>query len=131
MQWLERAMPMRIAVAGRMDYCPLMTFIAEDAMLRREKIIFLLDRKGEKHRWFWGFIYGHDGSTTLINYDEVPKGQWYHYEVDLLDPQVWVDPRGWPLPSLAKLISISMGGNGWDFEGRMDNVRLRAGREVD
>lgn len=87
-------------------------------------VIAFTDNKGERFEWAHGFLYRHDGSTRLVNYTRVPKGQWVHFETDLFAAENWVDGWGMSLPSPVTLTDIFVGGNGWDFAGALTNLQL-------
>lgn len=87
-------------------------------------VIAFMDSNGERIEWARGFLYRHDGSTKLVNFTLVPKGQWVHFEADLFASQNWVDEWGKPLPSPVTLTDVFVGGNGWDFAGALTNLRL-------
>ena len=86
--------------------------------------IAFLDEQEERFDWSHGFLYKHDGQTSLTNYTQVPQGSWYSFRVDLLAPEGWVDGRGQPLPQPVAIQEITVGGNGWDFAGAIANVQL-------
>jgi hypothetical protein len=88
-------------------------------------VIAFNDAQGERFGWAHGFLYNHDGSTKLVNYTLVPEGRWYSFEADIFAPEHWVDHWGKPLPTPVILTDIFVGGNGWDFGGAIDNLRLR------
>lgn len=110
-------------------------------------ILFYKDSRGQQHMWTHGFISTlkkqpvvytdpktgqeefHDEETTLSNLTIVPRNEWYHYEVDLMDKGQLIDMdlarRGQRMPQLHKLTMIRVVGQGWDFAAAVDNISLK------
>ena len=86
-------------------------------------LAFLSERE-ERFGWSHGYLYEHDGSTSLSNYTQAPRGRWITVQTDLLAPAQWLDPQGRPLPRPMTLQEILIGGNGWDFAGAITNLQL-------
>lgn len=84
------------------------------------------DAQGQPFEWSFGFLATHDGTTALRNYLLVPAFTWVPLETDILSPFQWMSPRGQPLPRPARLVSLWIGGSGWDFAGAMNNVQITA-----
>jgi hypothetical protein len=85
------------------------------------------DRDGKSWLWTHGFLPVKD-RWGRKNYDVVTRNVWYHYKSpNLVNVTTTVTrPYNKPIPSPtpAKITRIWIGGNGWDFKGRYDNVKL-------
>ncbi|RPI93856.1 MAG: hypothetical protein EHM39_12580, partial [Chloroflexi bacterium] len=87
--------------------------------------IIFADTAGTEFAWTHGFLVTHDGSTLLTNYTLLPEAsQRTHWEADILDPQLWNDGHGGPLPTPVRLLRFSIGGSGWDFAGGAAHLSL-------
>ncbi len=83
---------------------------------------------GESYTWSHGFIpkdnLGHPGAT-IVN-----RGEWFTYTSDdlmsLNNGLLWPDePKTKVNSNTPEIITgIRLGGNGWDFRGQIDNVKL-------
>ena len=110
-------------------------------------LVYYKDGEGNSHLWTHGFINVfqsqpvrykdpktgrveyHDAGTSLTNFTKVPRDEWHHYEVDLMDSRELVDMdfsrRGQQMPKPARLTAIKVFGQGWDFAAAVDNIELR------
>jgi len=109
-------------------------------------ILFYHDIEDRQHIWTHGFLSTnqsqpvdytdprtgkkerHDTKTTLTNHTIVPRGEWYHYEVNLVDESRLVEAdlaqRGRQMPRPQRLTMIRVVGEGWDFASSVDNIQL-------
>jgi hypothetical protein len=87
------------------------------------RLIFT-DEAGEWFEWTHGFSHTRREWDELENYIIVPKGEWTHFEVDVLSPEHWVDAHGKPLPHPTTLEAIYVGCNGREFDAAITDLRL-------
>ena len=74
--------------------------------------IYYLDNQNQTHFWSWGF------TTEEANYNDysiVQYDKWYHFTSgNLMNLS----------PKPVKITEIKVGGNGWDFNGEVDDIEL-------
>jgi hypothetical protein len=91
-------------------------------------LIRYIDVNGKSWIWSHGFLPNPD-YWGRQNVTVVTKGQWYHYTSgNLVEMKTSkTEPGNVPIdsPPAKKITGIYVGGNGWDFKGRIDNVSLR------
>jgi len=78
------------------------------------------DAGGKPHTWSWGFLSGKDPDKKT-NYSVVEKGKWHRFtSKNLMDLK----------PRPKRITAIKVGGDGWDFQGRLDDIRLVARKDA-
>lgn len=94
-------------------------------------MIYYKDRDGNNQVWTHGFLPSDNNEYYgRTNFSYVTRNQWYHY----LSPNLLTEittktkPGNQPIqtPPMKVITGIFVGGNGWDFKGRYDNVKLYA-----
>ena len=98
-----------------------------------------LDEAGMPHRWQHGFYY--QGEDTYASSTKLQRGVWYRYTSPPLteltplcgDPNLAASFRRWfrvpfhrhrPASRPARITHVAVFAGGWDFSGRVDNVRF-------
>jgi hypothetical protein len=80
--------------------------------------IYYVKSDGSTGEWYHGFYYGDVPGADTAHFTQVPQGSWYDY----LSPNI--------LDEIGTDVSITQFrayGFGWDFDGFVDNLSLRAG----
>ena len=67
-----------------------------------------------------GFYYQNDSGNPTHNAQEVPRGEWQTYEIDLLDPMGTLQPKA------RQLVWLEIAASGHNYESQITNVRLIA-----
>jgi len=90
--------------------------------------LYFTDTSGSDYLWNHGFMLNVD-PYGRSNYTVVPAGEWYHYtSPNLIGEQTTQTPAYSvnPIPSgtIVTLNTLRLRGEGWNFEGEFDNVKL-------
>ena len=93
--------------------------------------VFIRYEDSEGNTWNWNhnfFPSDNDEYYGRTNFSYVDRNVWYHYvSPNLADVTTTLTgPHNQPIPSPTpyRITCISVGGTGWDFNGRIDNVNL-------
>jgi len=78
--------------------------------------VYYNDSNNQQHLWSWGFL-TEQNVNKKTNYNVVKAGEWYSFTSQNL---MELDPK----PKIVTIVRV--GGNGWDFHGKVDNVQLIA-----
>lgn len=77
------------------------------------------DAYGSEVLWVRGFYYQNEGKLPTNEGQQVPRGEWTRFELNLFDPQQ-VSPRP------VDIISVELSASGWDYESMVTGVSLLA-----
>jgi hypothetical protein len=78
--------------------------------------VYYNDADGKQHLWQWGFIESDYYNKTT--YDYVNTSEWHHFVSQNL---MGLEPKP------HNIVYIAIGGNGWDYHGRVDNITFTIG----
>ncbi len=90
-------------------------------------IIHFTDTNGQNFVWNHGFL-DVDDTYNRTNYTKIPLNTWYHYKSPDLTKEKTTETGAYNASknsgTIKTINSVFLGGNGWSFEGFLDNFKL-------
>ena len=77
-------------------------------------VAYYTDKNGNRQIWKRGFL-KKENIYSKTNYDVAPLGEWYHFKSENL---MQISPKP------VEIVEIQIGGCGWSFSGKADNLKL-------